>query len=106
MCVSKCLVLALAVSVAPAQVRPDAEARPNFILIYADDLGYGDLGCYGSTKNRTPRIDAMAREGVRLTDFYSTSGVCTPSRSSLMTGCYPRRVNMHKDHCFLTPRRV
>ncbi len=98
MCVSKCLVLALAVSVAPAQVRPDAKARPNFVLIYADDLGYGDLGCYGSTKNRTPRIDAMAREGVRLTDFYSTSGVCTPSRSSLMTGCYPRRVNMHKDH--------
>jgi len=72
-------------------------APPNFILIYADDLGYGDLGCFGSTKNRTPRLDQMAGEGVRLTSFYSTSGVCTPSRSSLMTGCYPRRVNMHKD---------
>lgn len=71
--------------------------RPNFILIYADDLGYGDLGCFGSKKNRTPRLDRMADEGVRLTSFYSTSGVCTPSRSSLMTGCYPRRVNMHKD---------
>ena len=71
--------------------------KPNFIFIYADDLGYGDLACYGSTKNRTPHIDKMADEGMRFTDFYVTSGVCTPSRSSLMTGCYPRRVNLHVD---------
>jgi len=77
----------------PAPAAP-AE-RPNFILINCDDLGYGDLGCYGATKQRTPHIDALAREGVRYTSFYSTSGVCTPSRSSLMTGCYPRRINMH-----------
>lgn len=71
--------------------------KPNYIFIYADDLGYGGLGCYGATKNRTPNIDNMAKEGMRFTDFYVTSGVCTPSRSSLMTGCYPRRVNMHVD---------
>ncbi|MHC4756755.1 MAG: sulfatase-like hydrolase/transferase, partial [Planctomycetota bacterium] len=71
--------------------------KPNFIIIFCDDLGYGDIGCFGSKKHRTPNIDKMADEGLRLTSFYVTSGVCTPSRSSLMTGCYPRRVNMHKD---------
>ncbi len=70
---------------------------PNLILILADDLGYGDLGCFGSREHRTPHLDRMAQEGIRLTGFYSTSGVCTPSRASLMTGCYPRRVNMHED---------
>ncbi len=70
---------------------------PNFIVIFCDDLGYGDVGCFGSKLHRTPNIDRMAREGVRFTSFYVTSGVCTPSRSSLMTGCYPRRVNMHVD---------
>ena len=74
-----------------------AERAPNIVLIFCDDLGYGDLGCFGSKKHRTPNIDRMAREGTKLTSFYSTSGVCTPSRSSLMTGCYPRRVNMHED---------
>jgi len=72
-------------------------SRPNFVLIFCDDLGYGDVGCFGSAKNRTPNIDRLAAEGMRLTSFYSTSGVCTPSRASLMTGCYPRRVNMHQD---------
>jgi arylsulfatase A-like enzyme len=70
--------------------------KPNFIIIFCDDLGYGDLGCFGSKKHRTPNIDRMADEGMRFTSFYVTSGVCTPSRSSLMTGCYPRRVNMHQ----------
>jgi arylsulfatase A-like enzyme len=70
-------------------------APPNFIIIFCDDLGYGDVGCFGSEKHRTPNIDRMAAEGMKLTSFYSTCGVCTPSRSSLMTGCYPRRVNMH-----------
>jgi arylsulfatase A len=87
-----------------------AEAQPttpNFVVIFCDDLGYGDLGCYGSTKNRTPHIDRLANEGMRFTDFYSSSPVCTPSRSSLMTGCYPRRVGMHEDftgHWVLIPR--
>ena len=72
-----------------------AQRAPNIVLILADNLGYGDLGCYGSTLNRTPHIDRMAGEGMRFTDFYSASGVCTPSRASLMTGCYPRRVGLH-----------
>ncbi len=81
--------------------------QPNLIVIFCDDLGYGDLGCYGSTKNRTPRIDSLAKEGRRFTSFYSSSPVCTPSRASLMTGCYPRRVGMHEDftgHWVLIPR--
>ena len=99
------------VSCSPAkngESSPEAVAhdRPNFIVIFCDDLGYGDLGCFGSARHRTPNIDRMAREGMRLTDFYVTSGVCTPSRSSLMTGCYPRRVNMHQNDtglCVLFP---
>ncbi len=77
--------------------RSNTAKKPNFIIIFCDDLGYGDLGCFGSKKHRTPNIDRMAAEGMRLTSFYVTSGVCTPSRASLMTGCYPRRVNMHED---------
>jgi arylsulfatase A-like enzyme len=72
-----------------------ASRPPNFVVIFMDDMGYGDLGCYGNVVHRTPNIDRMAAEGMRFTDFYVTSGVCTPSRSSLMTGCYPRRVDMH-----------
>jgi len=73
-----------------------AARPPNFIVVFCDNLGYGDIGCFGSKKNRTPNLDRMAAEGMRLTSFYATSGVCTPSRASLMTGCYPRRVNMHE----------
>lgn len=61
--------------------------KPNFIVIFADNLGYGDFGCYGSTVHRTPHVDRMAAEGVRFTSFYSTCGVCTPSRAGMMTGC-------------------
>ncbi|CAL1124839.1 unnamed protein product [Cladocopium goreaui] len=64
--------------------------RPNFIVINIDDLGYGDIGPYGSTLNRTPNLDRMAEEGRRLTCFYAAP-VCSPSRASLMTGCYPKR---------------
>ncbi len=78
----------------PAQ-HESTPARPNFVVILCDNLGYGDIGCFGSKLHRTPNIDRMAQQGMRFTDFYSTSGVCTPSRASLMTGCYPRRVNMH-----------
>lgn len=69
--------------------------QPNVIVMLMDNLGYGDLGCYGSRLHRTPHIDRLAFQGMRFTGFYSTSGVCTPSRASLMTGCYPRRVNLH-----------
>jgi arylsulfatase A len=69
--------------------------KPNVVFILCDNLGYGDIGCFGSTRHRTPALDGMAREGLRFTSFYSTSGKCTASRASLMTGCYPRRVNLH-----------
>jgi len=67
------------------------EAAPNIILILADDLGYGDLGAYGATLIRTPRIDRMAAEGARLTDFHASGNVCTPSRAGLLTGRYAIR---------------
>lgn len=66
--------------------------RPNIILINCDDLGYGDLGCYGSGRNDTPHLDRLAAEGMRLTDFYMASPVCSPSRGAMMTGCYPPRI--------------
>jgi len=65
---------------------------PNIILINCDDLGYGDLGCYGAQFNSTPAIDRLAAEGVRFTDFYMASPVCSPSRGAMLTGCYPRRI--------------
>src|SRR5512146_2774978 len=69
-----------------------AAARlPNFVVILADDLGYGDLGCYGAEKIATPRLDKMAAEGVRLTDFHVTASICSPSRASLLTGRYAQR---------------
>ena len=67
--------------------------RPNFVLVFIDDMGYGDIGAFGSKENRTPRIDAMASEGMRLTSFYAHP-VCTPSRAALLTGCYPIRNGM------------
>jgi arylsulfatase A-like enzyme len=71
------------------------EVRQNFVIIYCDDLGYGDIGPYGNKMHQTPHLDRMASEGVVFTDFYVTSGVCSPSRSSLMTGSYAQRVDMH-----------
>jgi arylsulfatase A-like enzyme len=71
--------------------------KPNFIVILADDLGYGDLGCYGSPNIRTPHLDRMAREGVRFTSLYAQP-VCGPSRSALMTGCYPPRNSLAFNH--------
>ncbi len=66
----------------------------NFILILMDDMGYGDLSCYGNTSYTTPNIDRMAQEGVKFTDFYACAPVCTPTRASILTGCYPLRVGL------------
>lgn len=93
-CSSACVAL---LSIGPAASRAGERDRPpNFVLILCDNLGYGDIGPFGSRRNPTPHLDRMASEGMRLTSFYSTSGVCTPSRASLMTGCYPRRVGLHE----------
>src|SRR5512140_568641 len=65
--------------------------KPNLIVILADDLGYGDLSCYGNQYNRTPNIDALAKGGVRFTDFHSNGAVCSPTRAALTTGRYQQR---------------
>ncbi len=71
-----------------------ASDKPNVVLIFIDDMGYGDLSCYGALYN-TPQIDRMAAEGMRFTQFYSAQGVCSASRAALMTGCYPNRIGIH-----------
>jgi len=71
------------------------EGPPNLIVIFCDNLGYGDIEPFGSTVHRTPHLNRMAREGRKFTHFCVTAGVCTPSRSSIMTGCYAQRVGMH-----------
>ncbi|TWU47024.1 sulfatase family protein [Rubripirellula reticaptiva] len=70
--------------------------KPNVVIIFADDLGYGDLGCYGATKLKTPNIDQLAADGRRFTDAHSASAVCTPSRYALLTGEYPHRTKLTK----------
>lgn len=77
-----------------------AADKPNFIIIFTDDQGYGDLGCFGSTKIKTPNIDRLAREGRRFTSFMVASPVCSPSRAALLTGCYPKRIGMHRHVLF------
>ncbi|MDF1825280.1 MAG: sulfatase [Verrucomicrobiales bacterium] len=74
--------------------------KPNFIIIFADDQGYGDLGCFGSTTIDTPNIDRIAKEGRKFTNFMVASPVCSPSRAALLTGSYPKRVSMHEHVLF------
>jgi arylsulfatase A len=83
---------ALAAAKCTPAVAAEAKDKPNFIVIFIDDQGYQDLGCFGSPNIKTPNIDQMAKDGMRFTDFYSAASVCTPSRAALMTGCYPERV--------------
>src|SRR5688500_11660095 len=82
-------------SVALSSAAPTAERPPNIVLFFIDNLGNGDIGCFGSKLHRTPHLDQLAVQGTKFTSFYVASGVCTPSRAALLTGCYPRRVNMH-----------
>lgn len=73
---------------------PVFSASPNVVIIFADDLGYGDLGSYGQKKWKTPHLDQLARDGVRFTDFYVAQAVCSASRAALLTGCYPNRIGI------------
>lgn len=82
----------LAVILATPGVATGGQRRPNIVLIMADDLGYHDLSCYGHDRIRTPILDRLAREGVKLTSFYAGATVCTPSRMALLTGAYPARL--------------
>ena len=71
-------------------------SKPNFVIIFTDDQGYQDVGCFGSPSINTPNLDRMAAEGMRFTDFYAAASVCSPSRAALLTGCYPPRVGITK----------
>src|SRR5262245_51674806 len=81
------IVLLLPHAAAPAAAAP----RPNIVVIMADDMGYGDLACYGATKIKTPHCDRLAREGRRFTDAHAPSSSCSPTRFGLLTGGYPWR---------------
>ncbi|MEM9144489.1 MAG: sulfatase, partial [Bacteroidota bacterium] len=90
-------------------VKAQSDRRPNFIIIFADDQGYNDLGCFGSPLIKTPNIDQLAAEGIRFTNFYAQP-VCGPSRTALMTGCYPLRVaevgNVKRIHPMVHPKET
>ena len=77
---------------------------PNVFIIFIDDMGYGDIGPFGSD-HPTPHLDRMAKEGIKLTDFYVSSSTCTPSRSALLTSCYADRIGMGKSVVFPADKR-
>jgi arylsulfatase A-like enzyme len=85
---------AAALAVAPTPVQASEKPKPNIIFVLADDMGYGDLGCYGGTGAQTKNIDRLASEGIRFTQFYVNSPICSPSRTALTTGQYPARWNI------------
>ncbi len=98
------LIFAVALAAQPAlaakkklKAEPEKRKPPNVVIIFADDLGYGDLGCYGHPTIATPNLDRMAREGLRFTQFYAAECVCTPSRAALLTGRLPIRNGMCSD---------
>jgi arylsulfatase A-like enzyme len=102
------LIAAFSVSGSEPGKKPTPPRLPNVVFIFCDNLGYGDVGCFNpEAKQRTPRIDRMAAEGMKFTDCYAAAAVCTPSRAALMTGCYPRRVGLdHTDPDGLVLRPV
>jgi arylsulfatase A-like enzyme len=96
------LTILAALLLAPLAASAPAGTKPNFVLIFTDDQGYGDLGSFGSTTIRTPHLDRLAKEGRRFTSFLSASSVCSPSRAALLTGSYPKRVGLHQGVLFPT----
>ncbi|RLD64557.1 MAG: arylsulfatase [Bacteroidetes bacterium] len=75
--------------------RSENDRKPNIIIIFTDDQGYEDVGCFGSTDIKTPNLDKMSQSGIKLTDFYAAQAVCSASRAALLTGCYPNRIGIH-----------
>ena len=72
-----------------------ADRPPNIVIIFTDDQGYGDVGCFGAKGFETPNLDRLAREGRRFTNFHVAQPVCSASRAALLTGCYPNRIGIH-----------
>lgn len=98
-------------AVSRASGQPTTKGKPNFVIIFTDDQGYQDVGCFGSPNIETPNLDRMAAEGMRFTDFYVAASVCSPSRAALLTGCYPPRVGITKvlfpkDNIGLNPEEI
>jgi len=87
--------LLVAIGVCMGSDSRGAEPLPNIVIIFADDMGYGDVGCYGAQGYATPNMDRLAAEGMRFTRFYVAQPVCSASRAALLTGCYPSRVGIH-----------
>ena len=94
--IATCLALASLLTQPAAAQQPGAATAPNVVLIVTDDLGYGDLGSYGAPDVRTPNIDRLAKEGVRLTDFYANGSTCTPTRAALISGRYQQRFELER----------
>ena len=100
------LVLPAAFATEPARAAEDADAKkPNIVFIFIDDLGYGDIGPFGSLVNKTPHLDRMASEGITLRQFYVSNTNCTPSRAALLTGTFAHRIGMDGDVLFPGERR-
>lgn len=86
------LILIAVLFAASNQTRAQNTEDPNIIIVFIDDEGYGDVGCYGATGFETPHLDQMASKGMRFTNFYSAQAVCSALRAGLLTGCYPNRI--------------
>ncbi|MEN8118391.1 MAG: sulfatase, partial [Bacteroidota bacterium] len=94
------LIAAVIGSVSCSNRQNEKNTKPNIIIFFTDDQGYGDLGCYGAEDFNTPNIDKLAEDGIQFTDFYVAATVCTPSRAALLTGKYPKQVGLHKGVLF------
>ncbi len=90
-----CFLWPIFIFIAVVTARAAQERRPNVVIIFTDDQGYGDLGCQGAKGYKTPNLDALAQSGVRLTNFHVAQPVCSASRAALLTGCYPNRIGIH-----------